>query len=170
MDERQTGLREWYALQVRTGCEEDVAMSIYGLGDDTVSLLPVERYTTRTGRETHRVLMPGYVFAQCVMTPHMWQTLRHAKNVLRILGEPYEAIPLEQMTNMMALYWHGVNGTRAVRRGGVTEIVGGPLMEVPHEITCADPREGMLTVRLELPGGTREVTVHAEFIREDNRD
>lgn len=160
---------QWYALHVRTGCEEDVALRVYGIGDGIASLLPVERYVSRAGREMHRVLMPGYVFVCCVMTPDTWQALRHEKNVLRILGEPYEAIPPEQMANVLALYWHGVNGTQAVRRDGVTEIVGGPIMEVPHEITCADPREGLLTVRLELPGGTREVTVHAEFIREDNR-
>ena len=106
--------REWFALHVRTGEERDVALAVYGLGDAD-SLLPVEHYTTR-GQERERILMPGYVFVGCIMTADMWQRLRHLRGVLRILGEPYEAIPEEQMTAVMALYWHGVQGTQAKRR------------------------------------------------------
>ena len=153
--------REWFALHVRTGEERDVALAVYGLGDAD-SLLPVEHYTTR-GQEHERVLMPGYVFVGCVMNADMWQRLRHLRGVLRILGEPYEAIPEEQMTAVMALYWHGVQGTQVVRQSGVTEVVGGPLLEVRHTITCADARQGVITVALDLPGGMREVTMHAVF-------
>lgn len=155
--------RAWYALHVRTGEECDVAMDVYALGD-TDSLLPVERYILRGGAERERVLMPGYVFVGCMMTPDMWQRLRHLRGVLRILGDPYEAIPEEQMASVMALYWHGVSGTKVVRVGGVTQVVGGAIMEVAHEVTCADERQGVITVAMELPGGTREVTMHAEFI------
>ncbi len=153
--------REWFALHVRTGEERGVALAVYGLGDAD-SLLPVEHYTTR-GQERERVLMPGYVFVGCVMNADMWQRLRHLRGVLRILGEPYEAIPEEQMTAVMALYWHGVQGTQVVRQNGVTEVVGGPLLEVTHTITCADARQGVITVALNLPGGMREVTMHAVF-------
>ena len=178
--------REWFALHVRTGEERDVALAVYGLGDAD-SLLPVEHYTTR-GQERERILMPGYVFVGCVMNADMWQRLRHLRGVLRILGEPYEAIPEEQMTAVMALYWHGVQGTQVVRQNGVTEVVGGPLLEVTHTITCADARQGVITVALgralceddemlhiipashgaldaalDLPGGMREVTMHATF-------
>lgn len=156
--------RAWYALHVRTGEERDVAMDVYALGD-TDSLLPVERYVSRGGVERERVLMPGYVFVGCLMTPDMWQQLRHLRGVLRILGDPYEAIPEEQMSAVMALYWHGVNGTQVVRAGGVTQVVGGALVEVAHEVTCADERQGIITVSLDLPGGTREITMHAEFIK-----
>ncbi len=155
--------REWYALHVRTGEERDVAMDVYQFGD-TDSLLPIERYTGRNGVERERVLMPGYVFVGCVMTADMWQRLRHLRGVLRILGEPYEAIPEEQMAAVMALYWHGVNGTQVVRVGSATQVIGGAIMEVAHEVTCADERQGIITVAMELPGGTREVTMHAEFI------
>ena len=157
--------REWYALHVRTGEERDVAMDVYALGD-TDSLLPLERYTARGGAERERVLMPGYVFVGCVMTPQMWQALRHLRGVLRILGDPYEAIPEEQMAAVMALYWHGVNGTQVVRVDGVTRVIGGALLDVTHRITCADERQGVITVAMELPGGTREVTMHAEFVAE----
>lgn len=155
--------RAWYALHVRTGEECDVAMDAYRLGD-TDSLLPVERYVLRTGAERERVLMPGYVFVGCVMTPDMWQRLRHLRGVLRILGDPYEAIPEEQMASVMALYWHGVSGTKVVRVGGVTQVVDGAIMEISHEVTCADERQGVITVMMDLPGGRREVTMHAEFI------
>ena len=90
-------------------------------------------------------------------------SLLPVRGVLRILGEPYEAIPEEQMMAVMALYWHGVQGTQVVRQNGVTEVVGGPLLEVTHTITCADARQGVITVALDLPGGMREVTMHATF-------
>ena len=160
------GSKEWYALHVRTGYEEDVAMSVYGLGDAD-SLLPVEEFTIRTSkgeRLRKRVLMPDYVFVGCVMSAEKWQELRHLKGVIRILGEPYEAIPREQMTNLVALYWHCVQGTRVVRIDGETRVVAGALMEVPHKITCADQRQGIITVEMNLPGGIREVTMHAEFV------
>ena len=166
--EHEADRKAWYALHVRTGCEEDVALDVYGLGD-TATLLPIEHFMIRTAsglRERKKVLMPGYVFVECVMTPHVWQGLRHTKNVLRILGDPYEEIPDDQMTNLIALYWHCINGTKAVRVGGVPQVIEGPLLEVTHEITCADEREGTLTVLLDLPGGKREVTVHAEFIKQ----
>lgn len=135
--------REWFALHVRTGEERDVALAVYGLGDAD-SLLPVEHYTTR-GQERERILMPGYVFVGCVMNADMWQRLRHLRGVLRILGEPYEAIPEEQMTAVMVLYWHGVQGTKVIRQNGVTEVIGGPLLEVTHTITCADARQGVIS-------------------------
>lgn len=91
--------------------------------------------------------------------------LGDADSLLRILGDPYEAIPEEQMAAVMALYWHGVNGTQVVRTGGVTQVVGGALVEVAHDVTCADERQGVITVALDLPGGTREITMHAEFIK-----
>lgn len=163
-----TGNKEWYALHVRTGYEQDVALDAYGVGD-TDTLLPIEHYQVRTSRglqERRRVLMPGYVFVGCVMTPQMWQALRHLKGVLRILGEPYEAIPQEQMGNLMALYWHCVQGTKVQRTDGVTRVIEGALLDVPHEITCADARQGVLTVMMDLPGGRREVTIHAEFVSE----
>ena len=165
--------REWFALHVRTGEERDVALAVYGLGDAD-SLLPVEHYTTR-GQERERILMPGYVFVGCVMNADMWQRLRHLRGVLRILGDPYEAIPEEQMTAVMALLSTGRVGevrfgigcvayhTQVVRQSGVTEVVGGPLLEVTHTITCADARQGVITVALDLPGGMREVTMHATF-------
>lgn len=84
-----------------------MALAAYGLGDAD-SLLPVEHYTTR-GQEHERVLMPGYVFVGCVMNADMWQRLRHLRGCCAS-GEPYEAIPEEQMTAVMALYWHGVQG------------------------------------------------------------
>lgn len=174
MDEMENGRRDWYALQVHTGSEEDVALRVLGT-DGVSSLLPMERYVSRAGREMRRALMPSYVFVRCRMTPARWQALRHERDVTRILGDPYEAIPPEQMANVLALYWHGVNGTRAARRDGVTRIVGGPLLSVPHAVVRADPREGRVTVRLDLPGGAREVTLCAAFVREerdnqDNRD
>lgn len=160
--------REWFALHVRTGEERDVAMAVYQLGD-TDSLLPVEQYSLRGGAERERVLMPGYVFVGCIMTAEMWQQLRHLRGVLRILGEPYESIPEEQMAAVMALYWHGVQGTRVVRQSGVTQVVGGPLLDVTHRITCADARQGVITVALDLPGGVREVTMHAIFEQTDDK-
>ena len=158
--------KEWYALHVKTGSEEDVALDVYGIGDADI-LLPIEEFTIKTSkgvRQRRRVLMPGYVFVGCVMTPSVWQELRHLKGVLRILGEPYEAIPQEQMTNLVALYWSCVQGTKVLRVDGETQVLEGALMEVQHTITCADPRQGIITVQLDLPGGIREVTMHAEFI------
>lgn len=159
-------MREWYALHVRSGTERDVLQAVAEIGD-VDALTPIETsviVTPRGRRERERVLMPGYVFACGVMTPELWQRLRHTPGVLRILGEPhYAAIPPEQMAAVMALYWHCVGGTHAVRQDGVTRIIGGPLLEVPHRVTCAEPRQGRVTVELDLPGGAREVTVHARF-------
>lgn len=158
--------RCWYALHVRSGTETDVMQAIAGIGD-VDALTPIETaviHTPRGRRERERALMPGYVFACCIMTPERWQQLRHTPGVLRILGEPhYEAIPAEQMAAVMALYWHCVDGTHAVRIDGVTRITSGPLLEVPHRVTCAEPRQGRVTVELDLPGGAREVTLHARF-------
>lgn len=154
----------WYALHVKTGYERDVAQN--AMDGDVLTLLPIERYTVRLGgtqKERERVLLPGYCFVGCLMTPALWQRLRHEKGVLRILGDPFVPIPQEQMTNLMALYWHGINGTRAVRRDGVTTITEGPLIEVAHTVVCADARQGLVTVNMELPGGCRDVVIHAEF-------
>lgn len=159
--------REWFALHVRTGEERGVALAVYGLGDAD-SLLPVE-LTRHADRSASASSCPGYVFVGCVMNADMWQRLRHLRGVLRILGEPYEAIPEEQMMAVMALYWHGVQGTQVVRQNGVTEVVGGPLLEVTHTITCADARQGVITVALDLPGGMREVTMHAVFEQTDDK-
>lgn len=160
------GRCEWYALHVRSGTEAGVLQAIAEIGDMD-ALAPSETTTVvtqRGRRERTRVLMPGYVFVCCVMVPAMWQRLRHTKNVIGILGEPYyAAIPAEQMAAVMALYWHCVSGTHAVRIDGVTRITSGPLIEVPHRVTCAEPRQGRVTVELDLPGGAREVTLHARF-------
>ena len=61
------------------------------------------------------------------------------RGVLRILGEPYEAIPEEQMMAVMALYWHGVQGTQVVRQNGVTEVVGLRRRKAGRDYGCARP-------------------------------
>lgn len=153
---------DWYALHVRTGCEPDVVQEI--TADGLIrALLPKERTRDRRGRLRERVLMPGYVFAGCHMDADLWQRIRHARHVLDVLGEPFVPITSMEMDSVMALYWHGINGTRARRVQGVTEITEGPLCYVPHEVVRADARVGLLIVRLALPGGQRDICVHADF-------
>lgn len=165
-------MREWYALHVRSGGEQNVLRDV-AQAENLDALTPMERVvrvTPRGRRERSRALMPGYVFVRCDMTPELWQLLRHTSGVLRILGEPcYTAIPPEQMAVVLALYSHCIEGTHAVRAGGVTRIVGGPLLTVPHRVTRAEPRQSRVTVELDLPGGVRAVSIRAVFDSVDIR-
>lgn len=158
--------REWYALHVRSGAEDDVAEDAYYI-HGMQAIVPKEAVSVRRGKAVRivdKILMPGYVFVHCAMSAEVWQGLRHMRGVIGILGEPYyEAIPPEQMDAVMGLYWHGAQGTQAVRVDGVTTITGGALLDIPHEITCVDHRQGRITVALDLPGGRREVTIHAQI-------
>ena len=155
--------REWYALHVRTGEERDVAMDVYALGDAD-SLLPIERYVSRSGAERERVIMPGLCVRRLLDDAgHVAAASAPARRAADT-GRPIRGHPEEQMSAVMALYWHRRERHAVVRAGGVTQ-VSRRGEEVAHEVTCADERQGIITVALDLPGGTREVTMHAEFIK-----
>ena len=47
--------KEWYALHVKTGSEEDVALDVYGIGDAD-SLLPVYLRLSQAERERNERL------------------------------------------------------------------------------------------------------------------
>lgn len=46
--------KEWYALHVKTGSEEDVALDVYRIGDAD-SLLPIEEFTIKTSNWKRRL-------------------------------------------------------------------------------------------------------------------
>ncbi|MFR5787098.1 MAG: transcription termination/antitermination NusG family protein [Christensenellales bacterium] len=152
--------REWFALHVRTGEERDVALAVYGLGDAD-SLLPVEHYTTR-GQERERILMPGYVFVGCVMNADMWQTAAFARRAAHprrtLRGNPGGAD--DGGHGAILARRTGDAGSPAKRRDRSGRRTAAGSDAYDH---LRDARQGVITVALDLPGGMREVTMHATF-------
>ena len=85
----------WYALQVMTGTEREVARSVSKTANAV--LAPEETFFERRGHrlvEKTRQLLPGYVLIQLAdLTADTYYNLLAEKSVIRLLGKEGTALP-----------------------------------------------------------------------------
>lgn len=98
-------MKRWYAIQVRTGKENEVSDAIVAQGYETCLPMRV-MIERRSGKWTQvkRNMLQGYALARLDMSVKAYSTLRAIDGVIRFLGTTMpESIPDDQMEHMMIL-------------------------------------------------------------------
>lgn len=156
--------KEWVALHVLTGAEEDVVYSLRALPGLT-ALAPMERVTLLKGgkpRAKLRIVLPGYVLLNWEPDADLWHYIRKLGGVIRFLGDwPPSVIPEEEIGVMLALDAHCATHkpAPAIREDGRTRIVDGPLEPYSGMITAVNARAGRARMEVKLLGETHTVTM-----------
>lgn len=161
--------KQWVALHVLTGAEEDVAYSLHTL-PDVVALAPMERIVQRKHgkpRAKLRPVLPGYVLLNWIPEADLWHSIRKFGGVIRFLGGwPPGVIPAEEMDVMLALdaQCKTCKPAPAIREGGVTRITAGPLEPYSGRITAVNARAGRARMGIKLLDEPHTVTmgIHLE--------
>lgn len=167
----------WYALQVLTGKEAEIAARLRRSGIQAIApdVIRVERKDGSWGMVARRAI-PGYIFLRARMTTLLYYHLMGKPGVIKLLGVGeghYTAIPDEQMKWIAALgeiYGaHPDQTSHATRcEGGEYEITDGPLLALRDKITKIDMRRKRATVAIELYDETYEIDMAVEAMTDDN--
>lgn len=158
----------WYALQVVTGREADVAAMLRRCGIQAIAPA-VARSERKDGLwvTVVRCAIPGYAFVRCTMTTPLYYHLTRKPHVLRLLGgAEYTAIPDDQarwIEALSAAAGHATEtSTGAVDEAGEVQITGGPLLGLRDRIIRIDARRRRATIAIELYEDTYEVDLGIE--------
>lgn len=149
----------WYAAQVMTGKESDIAADLRegGINASAPRRMMLER---RLGQwhEIVRTLFPGYVFARCEMDAAAYYRITRTPGVIRLLGKDNgvlpEPIPDEQMHAVMVLM--GCESAAlslsfgTMRRDGTPDIRVGPLAPLADKIVRYDRHRRRATIEIDL--------------------
>lgn len=163
----------WYALQVATGREADVAAMLRRCGIQAIAPA-VARHERKDGHwlVAIRCAIPGYVFARCQMTTPLYYHLTRKPGVIKLLGQTgahYTALPPDQVAWVEALHQAcGADSTRIshgqVGADGAIEIVDGPLLAFRDRITKVDARRRRASIAIEIYDDIYEVDLALDII------
>lgn len=98
-------MRRWYALQVRTGKEDEVSAAVIKAGHETCLPMRV-MIERRSGKWTKvkRNMLQGYALVRLDMSVSAYNQIKAIDGVIHFLGTNMpESIPDSQMANMLAL-------------------------------------------------------------------
>ena len=157
---------KWYVLQVRTGGEHDVILSLGRHGLQAFS--PVESRMIRSGgawREEQYRLMPGYVFVRVDYTDRLYYILVSTPGVIRILtaGGAPSPLPDNEAAYILYLGQNVLHPTYVRRRpDGRAEVVSGILADLDPESYHINWHRRRAIVTLTILGRLRtvELSIH----------
>jgi len=164
----------WYALQVLTGREQDVAEMLRRTRIQAIA--PEEQVFERRGGEWHTVrktLLPGYVLIHVDMTVRLYDNLTHKPYVLALIGsagDRFAPIPDDQIQALLPggdPLWGCSRGRRG--EDGKIEILGGPLHGIDAaRIIKIDAHRRRATLGIQLYDTT--YTTDVAIILDDDTD
>ena len=174
-------MSKWYALQVMTGKETDVAARLRKAGIHATA--PARAAIERRGGRlevTRRALLPGYVLVECDMTVQLYYHLARKPFVIRFVNGPGQVaapIPDEQMRAISGLMLRydsaleaGVSRGRRTADGSI-EIISGPLTLIDKaDIIKMDARRNRATIRITLYDETYETDMALTIDDDTNTD
>jgi transcription antitermination factor NusG len=169
----------WYALQVMTGKEQDVAAAIRRIGIQAIA--PEEQMLERHGGEwktIRKTLIPGYVLIHADMTVTLYYNLSRKPHVIKLVGgagEKMASIPDEQIMIFHGLMprsddpAYGISHGRK-GEGGRIEFTSGPLATMdPARILKVDARRRRATVEIQLYDETYQTDIALILDDEDDK-
>lgn len=148
--------RHWYALYTRSHCEQLVADQLGAKGFH-VFLPKLDTWSRRAGHQ-HLIalpMFPSYLFLDHAMDKMSYIEVRHARGLVRILGERWDRLGVipeaeieaiqRAMVSRLPLFAHPylVAGQRM-------RITQGPLTGVEGILVQSNPTKGLLVLSVEL--------------------
>ena len=153
-----------YVVHVQSGEETNIVQSLTQNG--ITAYAPRQELLERRQGEWHtvtRVIFPGYVFAETLLTDEDYYRIKHTHGVIRILGEPTPLSYSEQV-RMKWLFDAGIIGVSCgfIKDGRLT-VTKGFLLGHENEIVRISRRQKRCKLFVMLDGKRYYFTVSCEI-------
>lgn len=167
----------WYAIFVKTGCEEKVKIRLdYRFRDEPEIFIPKRLVKERKNgiwSEKLKVLFPSYVFVRGEVTPSILMRLWDVPDVLKLLKQDFLPVAIPEAE--IDVFRHLMDGSdtigmsEAVMVGDRVEFIKGPLSDssIRGEILSIDKRKGRAIVRVHFLGEERQISLGFDFLQKD---
>jgi len=164
---------EWHGLFVVTGEEEKVKERVkYRLTDDYSVVVPKRKLKVRKGgiwKVESRVLFPGYVLVNGVITADIYYQLKSIPGILRLLmtGNAVASIDRSEMTVLSRLISNNeeIGFSNVFVENGRVQVVDGPLFSLEGIIISVDHRKQRAKVRITFLGEERTVDLGISILK-----
>lgn len=164
---------EWHGLFVVTGEEEKVKERVkYRLTDDYTVVVPKRKLKVRKGgiwKVESRVLFPGYVLVNGVITTDMYYQLKNIPGILRLLmtGNAVASIDRSEMTVLSRLISNNeeIGFSNVLVENGRAQVADGPLFSLEGIIISVDHRKQRAKVRIAFLGEERTVDLGISILK-----
>ena len=166
-----------YVIQVRTGDEHRVLAfcRAHLLGEKEEIFVPTyERQKKIRGemQTTVSILFPGYVFYRTKDPESVYQKLKSAPGMTKLLknDEEYAAVYPEEESLLLQMCGrdHNVEMSLGVIENDQVRILSGPLQNLCGRIRKIDRHKCIAIVTLQMLGREQDVTLGLEIIRKES--
>ncbi len=168
--------RQWYAIHVYSGYEENVAENLQqrvtsmNMADKIFNVLvPMEkRIKIRNGRRrvVKEKIFPGYVLIEMVVTDDSWYVVRNTPSVTGFIGSGTTPISLSPEEVKMIQKRMGVEEPKYkidIDLGAPVRIIDGPFKGFEGKVAEIDEERGRVKVLISVFG--RETPTELDFLQ-----
>lgn len=156
---------KWFVLFVLTGKEEKVKRILEQRFEDRLRfVVPKRKLRERkngTWKEVTRVLFPGYLFINGVVTSETYYEMKDVPDIIKLLktgNEIAEIRPEEmQILGRLISYDEVIGFSQVLCENDRVRVTDGPLTELEGCIVSIDKRKGRAKIMLTLMGELRTV-------------
>jgi transcriptional antiterminator NusG len=165
---------DWYVLQVYTGYENRVKVSVeqrivdLGLQDKVFKvLIPMEdtvEIKNNKRVETRKKMYPGYVFINMILEDDVWYSVRKIPGIARFVGGESRPEPVQEGEMLRVLKQVGAKVKKIeidFEIGETVRVVAGPFRGYTGVIKEINPDRGKVKVLMSIFG--RETPMELEF-------
>lgn len=167
-------MEKWYAVQVRTGKEEDTAVLCRKIIDRKLlyeCFIPRYERMKRYLGEWHKEqlpLFPGYLFFATGQIDELHQELKQVPELTKILGDGTIPVPLKDeevgLLRQLGGERHVARMSEGYMAGERVVITSGSLKKIQGNIKKIDRHKRLAVVEVEMFGRQLEVKVGLEIV------
>lgn len=165
----------WYAVQVRTGREENIIQYSKLLVDRQVlteCFLPKYEQKKKYRGEwhiEHKLLFPGYLFMISDTPDELYQALKNIPDLTKVLRDDDYLIPIKEEEKAFLLHFgkeeHVVEMSYGYMEGEKVTITEGPMKDFDGKIIKIDRHKRTAVIEVEFFDRKMEVKVGLEVVR-----
>ncbi len=164
---------KWYALFVATGDEDKVKERInFRMQNRVRAIVPKRRMKERKDGKWEykiRILFPGYVLLNGVITNENYETVRDIPGVIRLLrdNDGLQQISEKEIEIISRLTTESevIGSSTIYESGGRIIVIDGPLYGLEGSIQSVDKRKGRVKVTLNLMNEQRIVELSVALVQ-----
>jgi transcriptional antiterminator NusG len=176
LDDANTNIRKWYAIQTYSGYEKAVERNLKqkvlseGMNDKIFDVLvPLEKKVKiKNGKkvEVEENFYPGYVLVDMIADEDSWYLVRNTPRVTGFVGAGTTPVPLTQKE--IEFIWSKLKDTKVthslkINKSDNVTIIDGPFKGMEGKVTEVDVVKGKLKVNVNMFG--RETPVELDYLQ-----
>jgi Transcription antiterminator len=169
----ESNLDNWYAIFVYTGEEDNVKQRLsFRIGNELKLVVPKRRLLERKDGKLHeviRVLFPGYILAQGIITKEIYPKTKNIPGLVKILGDnklPYRIESYEMEVISHLIQDDEIIGySRLLEENGRVKVLNGPMMDMEGNILSIDKRKGRAKILVNLCGKECRIDLGIELLK-----